>query len=66
MGDRFSSSVCAHEVLKAPIPTTHCVVMANVNIQWRTGNRRGAGRVPWAQLRDEERRLMKNFKSEGS
>ena len=58
VSDRFSSSVCAHKVLKAPIPTTHCLVVANVHIKWRSGGRKGPERVPWAQLRDEKRRLM--------
>ena len=54
--ERFSSSIGRHKVLKAPVPTVHCVVMADVKIKWRSKRPSGQSRVPWARLGDEERK----------
>ena len=56
VGDRFSSSIRMHKVLKAPVPTTHCIVLADIDIKWRVGRPTGSEWVPWVKRRDEKNR----------
>ena len=56
VSERFACSIRRHKVLKAPVPTVHCVVMADVKIKWRSKGTGGQSKVPWPRLGDEEKK----------